>query len=226
MDPPTHSSSEPPSESALRDAAKVSVLDVDGNEILFGDLYKPSGRGEKKRTLIIFVRHFFCGSCQDYVGAVSESIPAPPQLPTNTAIIIVGCGAPSLIATYRDTTKCPFPIYTDPTRCLYALFDMKMTLDAGNHAPDYSPSSMFSLVTRGITYTLGRLLSGDMLQSGNKSQNGGELLFEAEFANGAAEDGDEEIKVTIPFCHIMKNTRDHSEVSILRTILGLDEEHS
>ncbi|PGH10017.1 hypothetical protein GX51_00283 [Blastomyces parvus] len=223
MNPPTHSSSEsPPSESILRDAAKVSVLDGDGNEILFGDLYKPSGRGEKKRTLFIFIRHFFCVNCQDYVRAVSESIPAPSQLPTNTAIIIVGCGSPSLIAFYKDTTKCSFPIYTDPTRCLHALFDMKMTLDAGNHAPDYSPSSVPTLVVRGVTMTLSRLLNGDMLQSGNKWQNGGELLFEAEFANGAG-DGDEEIKVTVPFCHIMKNTRDHSEVSVLRTILGLDE---
>ncbi|KAL2379166.1 hypothetical protein RJZ90_005465 [Blastomyces dermatitidis] len=196
MNPPTHSPLEMPSESTLRDAAKLSVLDADGNE-----------------------------SCQDYVKAVSESIPAPSQLPTNTTIIIVGCGASSLIATYRDTTKCPFPIYTDPTRCLHALFDMKMTLDAGDNAPNYSTSSMFSLVIRGITTTLGRLLSGDMLQSGNKWQNGGELLFEAEFANGA-EGGDEEIKVNVPFCHIMKNTRDHSEVSVLRTILGLDEEHS
>ncbi|OJD11671.1 hypothetical protein ACJ73_09495 [Blastomyces percursus] len=225
MNLPTHSPSEAPSESTLRDSAKLSVLDADGNEVLFRDLYEPSGRGEKKRTLIIFIRHFFCGSCQDYVKALSESIPTPSQLPANTTIIIVGCGASNLIATYRDTTKCPFPVYTDPTRCLHALFGMKMTLDAGDHAPDYSTSSMFSLVIRGITMTLGRLLSGDMFQSGNKWQNGGEILFETEFANGA-ENGVEEIKINIPFCHIMKNTRDHSEISVLRAILGFDEEHS
>lgn len=64
---------------------------------------------------------------------------------------------------------------------------------------------------------------GDMLQSGDKWQNGGELLFEAEIAN-ETEDGEEEVKVQVPFCHIMNNTRDHSEIPVLRTALGLDEE--
>lgn len=59
--PPNHASSGSPSESILKDVAKITVLDVDGNEVLFEDVYKPSGQGKKKRTLIIFVRHFFCG---------------------------------------------------------------------------------------------------------------------------------------------------------------------
>ncbi|EEH06504.1 conserved hypothetical protein [Histoplasma capsulatum G186AR] len=223
MNPATHSSEEPLSEATLRDAAKVFLLDADGNKVRFGDLYKPPGRGKKQRTLIIFVRHFFCGSCQDYVRAVASSIPGPSQLPADTAIAIVGCGASSLIPQYINRTKCPFPIYTDPTRYLHALFGMKLTLDAGTHAPDYSTTSMFSLVTQGIAMTVSRLLKGDMLQSGNKWQNGGEILFEAEIPN-EAEDGGEEVKVRVPFCHIMKNTRDHSEVSVLKTVIGLDEE--
>ncbi|KKZ65352.1 hypothetical protein EMCG_01280 [[Emmonsia] crescens] len=221
--PPNHASSGSPSESILKDVAKIPILDVDGNEVLFEDVYKPSGQGKKKRTLIIFVRHFFCGSCQDYVSAVSSSIPAPSQLPTDTAVAIVGCGASSLISIYADITKCPFPIYTDPTRCLHALFGMKRTLDSGPHAPDYSTTSIFYLVFRGIAQTLSRLLMGDMFQSGDKWQNGGELLFEAEIAN-ETEDGEEEVKVQVPFCHIMNNTRDHSEIPVLRTALGLEEE--
>ncbi|EDN02888.1 predicted protein [Histoplasma mississippiense (nom. inval.)] len=66
-------------------------------------------------------------------------------------------------------------------------------MDAGTHAPDYSTTSMFSLVTQGIAMTVSRLLKGDMLQSGNKWQNGGEILFDAEIPN-EAEDGGEEVK--------------------------------
>ncbi|OJD16522.1 hypothetical protein AJ78_03299 [Emergomyces pasteurianus Ep9510] len=220
----SHSGSASPSESVLKAAAKIPILDVDGNELLFEDLYKPSGPGKKKkRTLIIFIRHFFCGSCQEYVKAVSSSFSAPSQLPSDTAIAIVGCGASSLIALYKDLTNCAFPVYTDPTKCLHALFDMKRTLYAGTRTPDYFSRSIFYLTIQSIVQTLSRLWKGDMLQSGDKWQNGGELLFEAEIIN-ETEDGEEEIEVQVPFSHIMADTRNHTEIPVLRTILGLSEE--
>ncbi|OAX81832.1 hypothetical protein ACJ72_03822 [Emergomyces africanus] len=222
---PNHSSSSSPSKSVLKEVAKVPVLDADENEVLFEDLYKPSGQGKRKRTLIIFIRHFFCGNCQDYVKAVSSSFSAPSQLPSDTAIVIVGCGASSLIPMYKDVTNCPFPVYTNPDRRLHALLDMKITMDRGTQTPDYSPISLFHSVIRGIVQTLSRLLMGDMLQSGHKGQNGGELLFEAEITN-EAEDGKEAVvEVQVPFSHIMTNTRNHTEIPALRTILGLEEEH-
>ncbi|PGH11128.1 hypothetical protein AJ79_05075 [Helicocarpus griseus UAMH5409] len=210
------------SASVLADAARVSVLDAEGRERQFEDIYKPFDIGGKKRTLIIFVRHFFCGNCQEYISALASSIPSPSLLPPDTSVAIVGCGAPSLIAMYTDVTHCPFPIYTDPSSRLYSLFGMTRTLDRGTYVPEHNQASLATLVLRGITQGLKRLFAGDMLKSGAMQQNGGELLFEAEFAD-ATNSNDDRIKVNVPFCNIMQTTRDHSEISVLRAILGLDE---
>jgi hypothetical protein len=55
-----------PSKDIIEKAADIPVVDVDGKEVPFKSLYLPSNDGDKeeRRTLIIFIRHFFCGvSC-------------------------------------------------------------------------------------------------------------------------------------------------------------------
>ncbi|KAK2748051.1 hypothetical protein FQN55_004600 [Onygenales sp. PD_40] len=211
-----------PSESVLRKVARIPILDAEGKEQLFEDLYMPSRPGETKRVLVIFIRHFFCGSCQEYITALSSSIPSQSVLPPNTTIAIVGCGANSLIPMYEEVTKCPFPIYTDPTQRLYTLFGMTRTLNRGSYAPEYAQSSLASLVVKGITQGLKRMLAGDMLQSGDKQQNGGELLFEAEITDPVTSDM-KGYNVKVPWCHLMENTRNHSEISVLKDVLGIGE---
>ncbi|KAK2788637.1 hypothetical protein FQN52_006582 [Onygenales sp. PD_12] len=161
-------------------------------------------------------------SCQEYITALSSSIPSQSVLPPNTTIAIVGCGANSLIPMYEEVTKCPFPIYTDPTQRLYTLFGMTRTLNRGSYAPEYAQSSLASLVVKGITQGLKRMLAGDMLQSGDKQQNGGELLFEAEITDPVTSDM-KGYNVKVPWCHLMENTRNHSEISVLKDVLGIGE---
>lgn len=52
-----------PTASQMKKAADFSLLDASGNSVQFSTLYKPSDRSERTKTLIIFVRHFFCGVC-------------------------------------------------------------------------------------------------------------------------------------------------------------------
>lgn len=55
---------EVPSKEMIEKAADIPVVDIDGKEMPFKSLYTPSeGSGDKgqRRTLIIFIRHFFCG---------------------------------------------------------------------------------------------------------------------------------------------------------------------
>jgi hypothetical protein len=54
-------SNAPPSKAMLKAVAKIPVLDAQGKEMFFEDLYNPLGLTGKKRTLVIFIRHFFCG---------------------------------------------------------------------------------------------------------------------------------------------------------------------
>jgi hypothetical protein len=57
----TKNPDELPSATLLSKIASYPVLDRDGKEYKFQDLY--AGPDATERTLIVFVRHFFCGVC-------------------------------------------------------------------------------------------------------------------------------------------------------------------
>jgi hypothetical protein len=106
---------------------------------------------------------------------------------------------------YAETTSCQFPIYADPTRKLYDLLGMTRTLQLGSK-PEYMHSNMLINSVQSIFQSLGT--GKNALKGGDMKQVGGEFLFE---------DG----KCT--WVHRMRTTRDHAEVSDLRSLLGLDD---
>ncbi|KAK2799603.1 hypothetical protein FQN49_008945, partial [Arthroderma sp. PD_2] len=70
----------------------VALIDDEGNERSFGALLDELRTLRAKKVLVIFIRHFFCGHCQDYVRALSEAFPNPRQdLPDLSNVVIVGC---------------------------------------------------------------------------------------------------------------------------------------
>jgi peroxiredoxin len=187
-------------------AASLSILDSNGTPHLFSTLYTTDNYNQQ--TLFIFIRHFFCGSCKDYIGALSQEGGLTPNelSAANKRLIIIGCGQPNIIEQYTKDTKCPFPIYADPTQKLYDAFGMIRTLSLGDKKPDYIKSSFFSNLTKSA---LSQLSAGSaMFQGGDIHQVGGEYLIN--------ERGD------IIWSHNMNNTRDHVEVKELRKILSLD----
>ncbi|KMU86143.1 hypothetical protein CIHG_03931 [Coccidioides immitis H538.4] len=205
-----------PSQDELAQAFKIPILDTDGKERLFADLFDNSNASEKRQVMVVFVRHFFCGSCQDYVATLSSSIPSPASLPPGVNLVVIGCGASSLISMYANTTSCSFPIYTDPTGRLYSIFGMTRTLTLGP-MPDYLRHSTFSLVIKGIRQGLGRTFNGDALKSGNMAQVGGEFFFEI----GPKKENEKQ-DITVTWCHRMKTTRDHIEVPALKRVMGFE----
>lgn len=70
-----------PSAEAIAAAGEIPVYDAEGNKVLFKTLYSHTpeegeGGGEAQRrqggdvdvvTMIVFIRHFYCGLCQAYV---------------------------------------------------------------------------------------------------------------------------------------------------------------
>lgn len=193
-----------PSEKDLKRVDDLVVLDSSGESRPFKDVYR--GKGVAPRQLIIFIRHFFCGNCQEYLRELSASITPESllALPEPTFITVIGCGKPELIEMYTETTKCPFPIYADPTRKLYDLLNMTRTLEMGKK-PEYIQSNMFFTSVQSIVQSL--KTGSNALKGGDFKQVGGEFLFE---------DG------KCVWAHRMRNTRDHAEVSSLRELLGLE----
>ena len=215
---------EPPSQNSLRRLANYPLYDSSGDIVPLSAIFSPTCL-KKTRVLLVFIRTFFCGNCQQYLLKLGELLP-PSALPANTVIAVIGCGAPSLIQSYLEITFCPYPIYTDPGAQLYQKLDMVRTLKMGDVAPDYIHTGLFISGLKSIVQGLKRLPSGDMRQAGSMNQNGGEFLFvRREGSVGwGGEYWADDWKVT--WCHRMRNTRDHTEVPRLRQVLGIDKEKS
>ncbi|KAF2452952.1 hypothetical protein BDY21DRAFT_259339, partial [Lineolata rhizophorae] len=196
-----------PTEEEWSKCADMLVLDAEGKSRPFKSLY--AGEGVAHRQMIIFVRHFFCGNCQEYVRTLCASItPADLlRLPTPTFLTIVGCGAPSLISMYASATSCPFPIYTDPRAQLYSVLRMGRTLDLGPRKPDYVQTSMAGVVVSSLVQSL--RMGRDALKGGDIKQVGGEVFVEGGRPT---------------WIWRMRNTRDHAEVPVLRRVLGFADE--
>ncbi|KAJ9638926.1 hypothetical protein H2199_006787 [Coniosporium tulheliwenetii] len=64
--------SEGPSQADIDACAELPVLDVNGKSHPFKTLY--TGSDKASQQLLIFVRHFFCGNCQEYIRAISHAI--------------------------------------------------------------------------------------------------------------------------------------------------------
>lgn len=188
----------------LSQVEDILVLDAQGWSRPFRKLYQAPHIAP--RQLIIFIRHFFCGNCQEYLRTISSSIKPEDllALPTPTSITVIGCGQPELIPMYMEATSCPFPIYAEPTRKLYDQLGMTRTFELGDK-PAYMHTNMLINSVQSIFQGLG---SGkNAWKGGDMKQVGGEFLFE----NGEC-----------TFVHRMKTTRDHTEVSEIRALLGLD----
>ncbi|KAM0198919.1 hypothetical protein ACHAPA_008537 [Fusarium lateritium] len=234
-----------PSAATLKKIEKYIVLDRHGKSHPFKTLY--TGSNVARRVLIIFVRHFFCGNCQEFLRSLSEAVTpeALLRLPVSTFIAVIGCGDPALIDMYVNETGCRFPVYTDPTRSIFDSLGMSKTLQLGTK-PAYMRRSMMHSIVGSIVQGVKQIPTGNVLKMGDQRQVGGEFLFEPQdiltpvstprnemaqpiSAFDEAEEkeaeqdghGNEEKRVT--WCHRMKTTRDHAEIPELIEVLGLDQ---
>ncbi|KAH9845006.1 Thioredoxin-like protein AAED1, partial [Teratosphaeria destructans] len=206
-----------PDRATLAAVYDVPIYAADGQAMPFGSIYDPA-YALHRRQLVLFVRHFYCGACQAYLQALSQSITKEDYfaIPTPTSIIVIGCGQPDLIPQYKKFTGCPFPIYADPTRQLFKKLGMIVTLNIGGERPDYMKDIGVSNWAAGQFKTIKKSLKDedgirkrDILRGGHPLQIGGEFLFD---------EGE------VVWCHRMGNMRNHTEVRQLRKLLELEVE--
>ena len=179
-------SQKPPTRAELAAVAEIPVLTARREAVPFGSLIS---QDPSRRTLLLFIRHFFCGvrlpigcvccadggqNCQEYVRSLCESVtPATlAALPTPTDVVVVGCGQPELIDFYVEATGCPFPIYAEPTKRIYSALGMGRTLDLGRSRPDYMrmsvPTAIVSSIWQGLSQGTKALKGGDFWQVGGE----------------------------------------------------------
>ncbi|KAM6504291.1 hypothetical protein JOM56_001234 [Amanita muscaria] len=122
-----------PTHEQLTRAASLFVVAESGLRVTFGSLF------EKQRTIVIFIRHFWCPLCQDYMSSVRSfvrpnALKSPSALASDggppTKLVIVSNGSQAMISKYRQIFRMPFDMYTDPTLAVYT------TLGMGRSKPD------------------------------------------------------------------------------------------
>lgn len=115
------------------EASTCFVRDENGLPVCFGDLLPPPGPVEAgkptPKTVVFFIRTFWCGQCQDYTLA-SISVLSPEALEkAGIKVVIIGHGSWKVLKAYRRLFKCPFPIYVDGPKKLYSLMGYVAMLD-------------------------------------------------------------------------------------------------
>lgn len=223
-------SDEPPTSERLAEAGNVPIYDSDGNSRPFRSLYE-GVEHQGQRQLLIFIRHFYCGvsistswsptatstvlinhaqACQAYVQRLCETVTPTAyfSLPIPTTITIIACGAPHHIVAHAIKTHCPFRMYAEPTRRIYKLFGMIVTLNLGRKV-EYMEDNATGMVYK-TTKAMLKASTRDALSAGHMFQVGGEFLFE---------DGEP------IWCHRMRSIRGHADFRILRKVIGLPQDH-
>ncbi|RMZ20003.1 hypothetical protein D0859_15998 [Hortaea werneckii] len=197
-----------PSPETLEEIANLPILTEQKEQVPFKSLYTSTGStgsdttssptDSKQQHLIIFIRHFFCGHCEDYIRSLSTHLPPSRLASANVNLSIIGCGEPAVVPDYKKRTNCPFLIYCDPQRTL---------LDLGEKKPEYVQSGLIG----GTLSSMSNMIKsgGLIFKGGAYDQNGGEWLFE--------EGG------RLVWCHRMRNTRDHAEIAEVEEVLCLRE---
>lgn len=144
--------------------------------------------------------------CQDFLRSLSADISLEDlrRLGKPTTLVIVGCGEASLINDYVSYSKCPFPVYAEPSRTLYDKFGMTSTFSQGPTKPEYQTSSLGQVMAKSFVQVVSA--GSQALKGGSFSQVGGDFLFE---------DGKP------VWCHRMRNTRDHTSIPEIKRLLGL-----
>ncbi|KAF9000648.1 hypothetical protein BDQ17DRAFT_1359281 [Cyathus striatus] len=216
--PPTILSSEweLPTQSQLSYAASLPIISEKGKTIPFGSIFS------KMRTIVVFIRHFWCPNCQDYMSSLTsfarpEVLQAQSEKGGEVQLVIISNGAHTFIKKYRRIFRLPFRVYTDPTLGVYSALGMgkvnevsttefnkrrrKMSLDEsklpsarrGEYAKHGLMSGIAMVVVRALKVGIPLWEKG-----GDVSQLGGEFVL------GPG--------MTCSYAHRMQSTRGHAPV--------------
>jgi len=127
----------------------LPIIAESGVRISFGSLFA------QQKIIVLFIRHFWCPLCQDYMSSVTSlirqlapgAISSPPDgqiqdekfdcIEADSAdgrpvkVVVIGNGSYTMIGKYKQIFgqgAIPLDVYTDPSLALYAALGMrKMT---------------------------------------------------------------------------------------------------
>uniref|UniRef100_A0A2I3LQI2 Peroxiredoxin like 2C n=1 Tax=Papio anubis TaxID=9555 RepID=A0A2I3LQI2_PAPAN len=134
--------------------AELPVLDARRQRVPFGGLFR------ERRAVVVFVRHFLCYICKEYVEDLAK-IPESFLQEANVTLIVIGQSSYHHIEPFCKPTGYSHEIYVDPEREMYKRLRMKRgeEIAASRHSP----------------YVKSNLLSGSLQR--DPAQQGGILIL-------------------------------------------------
>lgn len=163
-----------PTPKQLTDAASCVVIAENGIRVHFGDLFK------EKKTIVIFIRHFWCSLCQDYMFSLSSTVDPKLLKQADVNLVVIGNGSFSMIKSYRQIFRTPFAVYTDPSMRLHNALGMMSLRKAGPKSPTKRGSYVRHGKVNGLAMVVANALRTGMPiweKGGDPSQLGGEFVF-------------------------------------------------
>ncbi|XP_066113511.1 peroxiredoxin-like 2C isoform X2 [Saccopteryx bilineata] len=98
--------------------AELPVLDASGRRVPFGALF------QERRAIVVFVRHFLCYTCKEYVEDLAK-IPKIFLQEASVTLIVIGQSSYHHIEPFCKLTGYCHEIYVDPEREIYKRLGMK-----------------------------------------------------------------------------------------------------
>ncbi|OBZ72102.1 Thioredoxin-like protein AAED1 [Grifola frondosa] len=183
-----------PSAEQLTRAASLYVVAQNGLRVQFGDLFRD------RKTVVCFIRHFWCPLCQDYMYSISRSVDPDALKRDGVDLVIIGNGSPGMIKAYRQIFHTPFALYTDQSLRLHAALGMTLrTTDAGpdTERGEYVRHGLIGGIAMVVRNAL-RVGMPVWEKGGDIAQLGGEFVF------GPG--------LTCTYAHRMRTTRAHAPI--------------
>ncbi|XP_053154754.1 peroxiredoxin-like 2C isoform X2 [Hemicordylus capensis] len=182
----------------LRDASQRLVVDAAGKEIPFGSLYK------EQKAIVVFVRHFLCYACKEYVEDLGK-VPKAFLQNANVKLVIIGQSSHHHIKPFCHLTGYSHEMYVDPKRELYRTLGMKRGEAFVTSAQ--SPHVKSSLLSGSIKSMWRAMASPAFDFQGDPAQQGGTLILGP---------GNE-----IHFAHFDRNRLDHAPINSILQLAGV-----
>ncbi|GAA5989955.1 hypothetical protein JCM10908_002395 [Rhodotorula pacifica] len=212
-----------PTEEGMAKALECEIANEAGETIKFGDMLKERNHD---KVVVIFLRHAWCGMCQQYVEALNRASLNLVSITGNMFadlggrttsriapldVVLINSSNPALIGPYRERHHTPFPLYSDRSRKLYKALGMtRKTWDMGKDAEkgSYIVKSQMQNVTSSIS-------AGVSLRKypGSQTQLGGEFVF--------SHDRDTDSFKCL-FVSRMHTTRAHAEIRDVFAAAGVE----
>nr|XP_056704751.1 peroxiredoxin-like 2C [Euleptes europaea] len=182
----------------LRDASSRLVVDAAGEGLPFGALW------QQQKTVVVFVRHFLCYACKEYVEDLGK-IPKEFLQDANVRLVVIGQSSHHHIKPFCNLTGYPHEMFVDPERKIYRTLGMKR--GEAFIASVQSPHVKSNLLSGSIKSMWRAMASPAFDFQGDPAQQGGTLILGP---------GNE-----IHFVHLDRNRLDHAPINAVLQLAGV-----